>query len=308
MVESFTDWVLFFLLILVLLSLDLFVFNKKKEAVPLRKALLLTAFWISLALAFGILVYFKMGAVSATEYYTAYVIEEALSIDNMFVFLLIFQAFAIPDEYQHEALFYGIVGAMVFRLLFIFAGSGLLHRFDFMMYFFGALLIFIAIRTMVKKDAIKDPKDNVLMRFATRHMRTTDGMEDGRIFVRRNGLLYATPIFLAILALEFTDIMFAIDSVPAVLAVTSDPFIAYTSNIFAILGLRSLYFALKGVISKFSYFKYGIGVILAFVGVKMIAAGTHPIPILFSLSFILSVLIITIVASLIINRHRKVHL
>ena len=305
MVESFTDWVLFFLLILVLLSLDLFVFNRRKEAVPLKKALLLTAFWIYLALIYGALIFFEKGANAATEYYTAYVIEEILSVDNMFVFLLIFQSFAVPEEYQHEALFYGIIGAMVFRLLFIFAGTELLHRFDFMMYLFGALLIFLAVKTMVKKDAIKDPKDNFIMKFATKHMRTTDGMEGGRIFVRKNGALFVTPIFLTILALEMTDLMFAIDSVPAVLAVTPDPFIAYTSNIFAILGLRSLYFALEGVISKFSYFKYGIGVILIFVGVKMILSGTYPIPILFSLTFILSVITITIIASVIINRHRK---
>jgi tellurite resistance protein TerC len=306
MVEGVTDWILFFLLILFLLCLDLFVFNRKKEAVPLKKALLLTGFWISLAIIFGIFVYLNMGADSAMEYYAAYVIEETLSVDNMFVFLLIFQAFAIPDEYQHEALFYGIIGAMAFRLAFIFAGAELLHRFDFMMYFFGALLILVAIKTMVKKDAIKDPNENFIIRFAAKHMRTTDCMEDGRIFVRKNGLLYVTPIFLAILALEFTDIVFAIDSVPAVLAVTSDPFIAYTSNIFAILGLRSLYFALKGVISKFSYFKYGIGVILIFVGVKMMISGLYHVPVLLSLIFILAVLTITIVASLAINRHRRI--
>ena len=192
MVEGVTDWILFFLLILFLLCLDLFVFNRKKEAVPLKKALLLTGFWISLAIIFGIFVYLNMGADSAMEYYAAYVIEETLSVDNMFVFLLIFQAFAIPDEYQHEALFYGIIGAMAFRLAFIFAGAELLHRFDFMMYFFGALLILVAIKTMVKKDAIKDPNENFIIRFAATH--EDHGLHGRRQdLLRKNGLLYVTP-------------------------------------------------------------------------------------------------------------------
>lgn len=303
MTENVWFWVGFLILVALLLILDLGVFNRKAEHISISKALKLTAFWIGIALAFGVFIYIQLGADSATEYYTAYVVEKAMSVDNIFVFIIIFSYFSIPDEYQHKALFYGIIGAIVFRAIFIFIGVELITRFDWIMYIFGALLIYAAIKTVVKKDKdAQKTSENAIVRGFRKIIPVSDEFEGDRIFVRKNGILMATPMFLTIIALESSDILFAIDSIPAVLAISTDTFIVYTSNIFAILGLRSLYFALRGIMDSFHYLKYGLGFILAFVGVKMFISNIYHISVVVSLAVILGTLVIAIVASVLKNR------
>ncbi len=304
MIHGPVEWAGFLALVGFLLILDLGVLNRGHKAISARKALGLTLFWIALALAFNVYVYFKMGPDSAMEFLAAYVVEKSMSVDNLFVFLIIFSSFCIPPEYQHEALFYGILGALAFRALFIFAGVGLLENFGFMMYIFGAFLIFAAIKAAFTKTDEKDPREGRVARFLFKKIRATDEFDGGKLFTRKNGVLYATPIFMAILVIEMTDIVFAIDSIPAVLAITTDTFIVYTSNIFAILGLRSLYFALACVIERYSSISYGIAAILAFVGVKMIISDIYHVPVVMSLAVILGILAFTIVISVIIDRKR----
>jgi len=298
-------WIGFLALVAFLLVLDLGMFNRGHKHISLGKALKLTAFWIGIAMLFGLFVYMEFGTQSAVEYYTAYVVEKAMSVDNIFVFIVVFTYFGVRDEYQHKALFYGIIGAIIFRAAFIFLGVELITRFDWIMYIFGALLIYAAIKTMVQKE--KDPSktcENAIVRGFRKIMKVTDEYEEDRIFVKRNGVRMATPLFLAIIALESTDLLFAIDSIPAVLAISQETFIIYTSNIFAILGLRSLYFALRGVMESFSYLKYGLGVILAFVGTKMLLAvsGLLHIEVIQSLAVILIVLAVSILLSVRKNR------
>ncbi|NLL95198.1 MAG: TerC family protein [Thermoplasmatales archaeon] len=295
------EWAGFLALVAFLLVLDLGVFNRGHKAISTKKAIALSAFWIALALLFNVYVYYRMGSELAMEFLAAYVVEKSMSVDNLFVFILIFSSFRIPPEYQHEALFYGIIGALVFRAIFIFAGVGLLENFSFMMYVFGAFLIYAAVKAAVPKKE-KDPREGRFVKFLVSKIRATDEFEGGKLFVRKDGLLYATPIFMAILVIEFADIVFAIDSIPAVLAITTDTFIVYTSNIFAILGLRSLYFALAGILGRYTHIGYGIAVILAFVGVKMIISDHYHIPVAISLAVILGVLAVTAVLSVIIDR------
>ena len=263
-------WAGFFVLITVLLCLDLFVFNRGAHKVSTKKALKLTAFWISVAMVFCVFVYITMGSIRATEFLAGYILEETMSLDNVFVFIIVFSSFAVPEEYQHKALFYGVIGAIAMRTIFIFAGTALLHEFEWIMYIFGALLIYAAIKTMFQKEGAKDPSNNLLVRAAKRVMRVSDEYDGDKLFTVKNGVRMATPLFIAIIALESTDLIFAIDSIPAVLAITDNFFIVLTSNIFAILGLRSLYFALNGSVHNFPYLKYGIGIILLFVGIKML--------------------------------------
>jgi len=308
MEESIWMWVGFLALVGFLLILDLGLFNRGNKHITLKKALALSAFWIGIGLAFGVFVHFFVDGASSTEYYAAYIVEKMMSVDNIFVFIVIFAYFKIPEDSQHKALFYGIIGAIVFRALFIFAGAEIIHQFSWTMYIFGALLIYLAVKTVFKKEASdEEVAENFLVRFFRKFMHVTDECDGDKVFTVKDGVKVATPLFLAIIALESTDILFAIDSIPAVLAISKDTFIVYTSNIFAILGLRSLYFALRGGINSLNYLKYGLGAILAFVGMKMFAEAAefhHPIfnDVIYSLVIILGILAITVVVSLYANK------
>ena len=295
-------WVGFFILITFLLCLDLFVFNRGAHKVCTKKALKLTAFWISIAMVFCLFVYIEWGAGPAMEFLTAFIVEETMSLDNVFVFIIVFSSFGVPEEYQHKALFYGVIGAILMRMVFIFAGIELIERFDWIMYIFGALLIYAAIKTMVQKEESKDPSNNIMVRAAKRVMKVSDEYDGDKLFTVKDGVKMATPLFIAIIALESTDLIFAIDSIPAVLAISTERFIVYTSNIFAILGLRSLYFALNGTINQFRYLKYGIGAILVFVGMKMLISNWYHVSIEISLLVIGVCIIFSILASVQANR------
>jgi tellurite resistance protein TerC len=306
MIEEGTMWIVFIVLVVFLLFLDLGIINRKKEEVGTKKAVILSAFWISVGLLFGILVFIAFGADRATEYYAGYLIEEMMSIDNLFVFIIIFSYFRVPNEYQHKALFFGIIGALVFRLLFILAGVELLHKFDIMMYVFGAVLIFTALRTVIKKEgADASPDRNLFVRFCRKFMKVSDEYDGGRFFTRKNGIRMATPLLLTVVVLELTDLVFAVDSIPAVLAITTDMFVVYTSNVFAVLGLRSIYFALRGALSSLRYLKYGLGAILAFVGMKMLFYEYIDISVPQSLAVIISILAATVILSILLSKKHK---
>jgi tellurite resistance protein TerC len=264
-------WIGFIVFVLIMLILDLYVFHKKDSVVKVKEALLWSAFWIGLALVFNLGVYFFYDHTKAIEFFTAYVLEKSLSVDNLFVFIMIFGFFNIKPEYQHRILFWGILGALVMRAVFIFAGVALIERFAWVMYIFGAFLIYTGIHMLFeKKDAEEfDPNKKFIIRVFRKIMRVTDDMSVPHFFVRKNNLLYATPFFVVLLFIEASDLIFAVDSIPAVLSVSKDTFIVFTSNIFAILGLRSLYFALSGVMEYFHYLKYALAGILSFIGIKM---------------------------------------
>jgi len=264
-------WIGFVIFVLTMLSLDLFVFHKKDTIVRVKEALLWSAFWVGLAIAFNIGVYFLLGKVKALEFLTGYLIEESLSVDNLFVFIMIFGFFKIEPKYQHKILFWGIIGAIVLRAVFIFAGVALIERFAWVMYIFGAFLIYTGIHMLVEKkdDSEFNPNENIVIRVFKKIMPVTNDMSVPHFFVKKNNILYATPFFVALLFIEASDLIFAVDSIPAVLSVSKDIFIVYTSNIFAILGLRSLYFALNGIMQYFFYLKYALSGILTFIGFKM---------------------------------------
>ena len=263
-------WIAFVAFVLIMLTLDLFVFHKKNTVVKVKEALLWSLFWIGLAIAFNIGVYFMLGKVKALEFLTGYLIEESLSVDNLFVFILIFSFFKIEPKYQHRVLFWGILGAIVMRGVFIFAGVALIQRFDWIMYIFGAFLVYTGIKMLFgKEDEEYNPNKNYLIRGFKKIFPVTQDMSRPHFFIRENKILYATPFFITLLVIEASDLIFAVDSIPAVLSVSKDPFIVYTSNIFAILGLRSLYFALSGIMAYFQYLKYALSGILTFIGVKM---------------------------------------
>ncbi len=303
---SDTMWIAFAVIVVILLALDLGVFNRKNHVIGVKEALMMSAFWIGIALAFNAVIFWQMGSQSGLEYTAAYVMEKALSVDNLFVFIIIFAFFGIAPEYQHKILFYGIIGALVFRAIFIFAGVTLVEKFDWLLYIFGIFLLFTAVKLAVQKDQKVDPEKNIIVRGFKKIMPVSTDSHEGKFFVRNAGVLAATPLFLALLVIESTDIVFAVDSIPAVMGITTDMFIVYTSNVFAILGLRALYFALAGIMSSMYYLKYGLAVILAFVGVKMLLpiVGYH-VNVVVSLAVILVVLLIAIIASVIRNKHLK---
>ena len=300
MLDSTTMWAIFGIVVIIMFALDLGVFNRGSHHISVKKSLLLTAFWISIALLFAVFVYFEMGSEATMEYLAAYVVEKMMSVDNLFVFIIIFAYFQVPDEYQHKALFYGIIGALAFRALFIVAGVQLIETFSWVMYIFGIILIITAIKTVIKKED-DGTKESAVMRLSKR-FKSSPEFDGDKMFTVRNGVKMVTPLFLCVIVIELTDIMFAVDSIPAVLAISTNTFIIYTSNIFAILGLRSLYFALRGMMGSLEYLKYGLGVILAFVGIKMIIADFHHVDVLYSLIFICSVLAITVLASVIARK------
>ena len=271
MEEGIWYWVGFIVFVFIMLLLDLGVFHKKDTVVKVKEAILWSLFWISLALIFNVGVYYFIDHTKAIEFFTGYLLEKSLSVDNLFVFILIFGFFKIEPKYQHKVLFWGIIGALIMRAIFIFAGVALIERFAWIMYVFGAFLIYTGIHMLFeKKDAEDfDPNKNILVKWFRKIMPVTDDMSVPHFFVRKNKVLHATPFFIALLLIEASDVVFALDSIPAILSVSKDTFIVFTSNIFAILGLRSLYFALSGIMDYFHYLKYALAGILSFIGIKM---------------------------------------
>lgn len=290
-------WILFNVFVAVMLVLDLFVFHRRSETLSMKQALSWSAFWISLAAIFAALLGAWQGRTAALEFSTGYVIELSLSADNLFIFLMIFRYFHLPQEEQHHVLFWGILGAIVMRGIFIFAGVGLIHRFHWIIYGFGALLVLTGIRMIFRHGEQVHPEKNPLVRAFRRFFPVTQTYEGSKFFVRHDQI-YATPLLLVLIVVETTDLIFAIDSIPAVLSITLNSFIVYTSNIFAILGLRSLFFALSSLLDLFEYLHYGISAVLVFVGMKMILSHYYPIPTELSLAVVATILVITIIASL----------
>jgi tellurite resistance protein TerC len=298
-------WIGFFALVIVMLAIDLGVSRRRKQGMSLRAAGAWTAVWIATALIFNVGIYLWRGTEPALEFFTAYLIEKALSVDNLFVFVLIFTLFGVPALYQRRVLFWGVIGALVMRGVFIGAGAALLHRFHWLMYVFGAFLIFTGVKLALGGETEIKPERNPLIRLFRRLMPVTEEFDGERFFVRRAGVLMATPLSLVLLVVESTDLVFAVDSIPAVLAVTQDPFLVYTSNIFAILGLRALYFLLAGAMTRFHYLKLALSVILGFVGVKMLVSSIYKIPIALSLGVIAGLLTAAVVASLVRARRSE---
>jgi len=292
-------WIIFGVFIFAMLALDLGVFNRKAHVIKMKEALLWVGFWVTLACLFGAGVYYFYGHSKALEFFTAYIIEYSLSIDNLFVFLLIFRFFNVPPAYEHKALFWGILLALITRAAFIFAGVALINKFHWIMYIFGAFLIFTGIKMALNKETEVHPEKNIAIKVLRYVIPVTKEFQEAKFFIIKNGKRFATPMLAVLLALETTDILFAVDSIPAVLAISTDPFIVYTSNVFAILGLRSLFFAISGLMKLFHLLHYGLSAILSFVGVKMLITDFFHVPTGISLIVISSILIISIIASVI---------
>jgi len=304
MTTSLLFWIVFGFIIVTVLAVDLGILNRRAHKIELKEALTWSGVWISIALIFNVFVYFQFGKVKALEFLTAYVIEYSLSVDNIFVFILIFSFFSVKPQYQHKILFWGILGALIMRAIFIFAGVALINRFHWIVIIFGGFLLISGIKMLFQKEEVAvEPEKNGLVRLFRRFLPVSDTLHGDSLFIRQDKKLYATPLFLVLLVIESTDLIFAVDSIPAVLAISKDTFIVFTSNIFAILGLRSLYFAVSGVMGLFRYLKVGLAIVLSFVGLKMLASYFHiEIPILFSLAIIISILLVSIIASLIIKK------
>jgi tellurite resistance protein TerC len=305
-VPDLVSWVIFAVAVGGLLSLDLFVFHREAKPVRMREASAWVAVWVALGLAFGGWIFLTRGSTSGAEYLAGYLIEYSLSMDNVFVFAVLFAYFGVPPKYQHRLLFWGVLGAIVFRAIFILAGTALLESFSFVVYLFGALLLFTAWRMVTAGTENVDPSANPVLKLMRRLIPITDEFEGQAFFTRRNGKLWATPLFAALVVIETSDIMFAIDSVPAILAITQDTFIVFTSNAFAIMGLRSLYFMLAGLIDRFEYLKYGLAALLAFAGIKMLLSDLFHIDVWISLGIILAILVVSVVVSLLATRDHDV--
>jgi tellurite resistance protein TerC len=291
-------WFGFTAAVLVLLALDLGVFHRKAHEVKVREALLWTGIWVALALLFNVGVYHWFGSERALEFLTGYVIEKALSVDNLFVFLVVFSYFSVPPALQHRVLFWGIFGALLMRALFIFLGAALLQSFHWIIYLFGAFLLFTGIKLLVQREAEVHPERNPVLRLFKRLVPAVSEYRGSHFLVREGGKWLATPLLMVLVVVEATDIVFAVDSIPAIFAITEDPFIVYTSNVFAILGLRALYFALAAMLGRFHYLKVGLGLVLAFVGVKMLLVDLYKIPILVSLAIVVLLLGTSVLASM----------
>lgn len=297
-------WVVFAALLLFVFIIDLGIFNRKSHEIRFREALIWTLFYISLALLFNAWVYYEEGRVKAMEFFTAYLLEESLSVDNLFVFIMIFTYFKVRKAHQPKILKWGIIGAMIMRGIFIMTGIQLIERFHWMIFVFGGILVITGIRMAFDHGEGIDLEKNRVVRLARRFVPITSGTYGDRFFIRRMGIIAATPLFLALLVIESSDVIFAVDSIPAVLAVSRDPFIVYSSNIFAIMGLRSLYYLLANVMEMFVYLKFGVSVILTFVGAKMIMADIYHISIGYSLGTIVSVLAVSILLSLAVGSRK----
>jgi tellurite resistance protein TerC len=290
-------WILFNLFVLGMLALDLGFLQRRGHTVNFREALIWSLVWIGLAGAFAVLVYSRYGHATAVEFVTGYVIELSLSVDNLFIFILIFRFFRVAPEHQHKVLFWGIVGALVMRAIFIVVGIGLIRRFQWITYIFGTFLVYSGIRLFRQHGAGMEPQNNPVLRLFRRWVPTTEDYEGDKFLVRR-GRLYATPLLAVLVLVEATDLVFATDSIPAVLAITLKPFIVYTSNVFAVLGLRSMYFLLAGMMELFHYLHYGLAAILIFVGAKMLLSNYYHIPTLIALGVVAGVLLVSVLASL----------
>jgi len=296
---NFWWWAAFIGLIVLLLVVDLGIVHRKAREVSTREAATWSAVWISLALAFNVFVYFEMGMQAATEFFTGYVIEKSLSVDNLFVFVLLFSYFNVPARYQHRILFWGIVGALVMRASLIFLGIFLIEHFAWIMYVFGAFLVYTGVRMAIEEETTVEIEANPVIRVLRRWFPVTDRYHGHRFFVRENGRVVLTPMLVVLLMIESTDLVFALDSIPAIFAVTKDRFIVYTSNILAILGLRALYFLLARIINRFHLLKFGLAVVLAFIGLKMIIEPWYEVPTVGSLVVVASILLISVSASLV---------
>jgi len=292
-------WILFNLFVLGMLALDLFVFHRDAHEVKIKEALGFSAFWIALALSFNALIYYLEGQEPALEFLTAYLIEKSLSVDNLFVFIVLFNYFKIPTMYQHKVLFWGIIGALVFRAFFIVVGVALLAKFHFLLYIMGAFLIFTGIKmATAPNEPDINPKANPVVKFISRFMPVTNELVGGKFFVKREKMIFATPLFIVLMMVETTDIVFAMDSIPAILAISRDTFIVYTSNVFALLGLRALYFALAGIMQLFHYLHYGLSLILVFIGTKLMLSDYFHFDMKIALLVVGSILALSVIASL----------
>lgn len=292
-------WIGFSVFIITMLSLDLGLFNRKAHTIKYREAWIWSTVWVTLAMIFAGLVFYYQGSVRGFEFLTGYIIELSLSVDNLFVFLLIFSYFKVPGRFQHRVLFWGVMGALIMRLTMIFIGAALIERFHWIIYIFGAFLVYTGIKMFSHEDTDMQPDQNPVVRLVTRFLPITHHYEEQKFFTRINGKLTGTLLLLVLIVVEVTDLVFAVDSIPAIFAITRDTFIVYTSNVFAILGLRSMYFLLAGVVEKFRYLRTGLAIVLTFIGLKMLlgAVSIH-IPIQLSLVFVALVLVGSVVASL----------
>jgi tellurite resistance protein TerC len=297
------DWIAFNVLVLIAVALDLGVFHRKAHKIEVREALIWSFAWIGLAVAFGLAILHFYGRQPSLEFFTGYLIEKAMSVDNLFVFLLVFRAFAVKEEFQQRVLGYGILGALVMRGAMIAAGAALISRFSWTMYVFGAFIVLVGAHMLIAREAMSHPEENFLVRSIGRHLRLTKEYRGGKFFTRENGQLFATPLFLVLLVVEITDVTFAVDSIPAVFGITRDPFIVYTSNVFAILGLRALYFLLADLLERIKFLRVGLAVVLMFVGAKMLAEPWLHISVGASLAAILSILVVAVVVSWIIRKN-----
>lgn len=303
--ETVALWAGFSLFVLVMLSLDLGVFHREVKEVTYREAILWSAIWIGMALTFNLVIFFWRGQSVALQFLTGYLIEKSLSIDNIFIFVLIFSSFGVPAAYQQRVLIWGVIGAIVMRGALILVGVELIAAFHWILYLFGAFLVVTGIRMAIHQQREIHPDQNPLVRLARRLVPVTPGYEGSRFLVRRHGQRWVTPLLIVLLIIESTDLIFALDSIPAIFAITLDPFIVFTSNVFAILGLRSLYFLLGGSVQRFTYLKYGLAAVLTFVGAKMLVAGVYVVPVILSLAVIIALLAVSILASLMVPVQRS---
>ncbi len=299
-------WFAFNIFVVVMLALDLGVFHRKAHVIEIRESLVWSAVWVALALLFNLGIYFWRGPETALEFLTGYLIERSLSIDNIFVFLVVFSYFRVSSLYQHKVLFWGILGAMIMRVIFIIAGVALIQKFNWIIYIFGAFLILTGIKMALQRDKQIHPERNPVLRVFRRLMPVSDDYEDGKFFVKRAGRYLATPLFIVLLVVETTDVIFAADSIPAIFAITLDPFIVYTSNVFAILGLRALYFTLAGIMRLCLSIHYGLSAILVFVGIKMLLADIYKIPVGIALGVVAGLLTISVIACMFRPRKEEI--
>ena len=305
-IGSPTLWFGFIGFVLLMLALDLGVFNRKDHVIGFREAAAWSGVWVGLALIFNGILFWKFGRDHGIEFLTGYLIEKSLSIDNIFVFIVIFRAFAVPAEYQHRVLYWGILSALIMRAIMIFAGVAMLERFHWLIYVFGVFLVITGVRLYIDRNKEEHPEDGRVMRFMRRIVPSTNTYHGHSFLTRENGKILATPLFMTLLLIEVSDVIFAVDSIPAIFAVTTDPFIVFTSNIFAILGLRSLFFILAGLVERFRYLKVGLAFVLIFVGIKMTIMDFYKIPALGSLGVIIFTLGISIFASFWVSRREAI--
>ncbi|WP_421774153.1 TerC family protein [Gracilimonas sp.] len=305
MEHSLTLWIIFNIFIVAMLIVDLMVFNRNEHEITIKESLIWTGIWIFLACVFGVGIYFYMDPASSLDYFTGYLIEKSLSVDNIFVFILVFSYFGVPAKYQHKVLFWGIFGALVLRFLFIFLGVALIERFEWIVYIFGAFLVYTGLKMAFETEKEVHPERNPLLKLTRKFIPVANKFDGPNFLTRIDGKLMATPLFVVLIVIETTDVVFAIDSIPAILAITTDEFLVYSSNAFAILGLRALYFALNGVMKLFHYLHYGLAAILSFVGIKMLIAEFYHVPTPWALGFVAVALVGSIGASILFPKEEN---